>query len=103
MRVSAGGKALAFSGDTGPARALVDVAHDCAVALFEASNVGTGHPPDLHMSGAESAQAATAAHADRLVLTHLVQWVDPAEVLAEAQQHFDGPIDLAFPGLTLEV
>lgn len=103
MRVSAGGKAMAFSGDTGPTPALVNIAHDCAVALFEASNVGTGHPPDLHMSGAEAAQAATAAHADRLVLTHLVQWVDQAAVLAEARAHFDGPIDLARPGLVVEI
>lgn len=103
MRVSAGGKALAFSGDTGPTPALVEVAHDCAVALFEASNIGTGNPRDLHMSGAEAAQAATDAHVDRLVLTHLLQWVDQAEVLAEARAHFDGPIDLARPGLALEV
>lgn len=103
MRVSAGGKALAFSGDTGPTPTLVEVAHDCAVALFEASNLGTGHPPDLHMNGAEAAQAATAAHADRLVLTHLAGWIDSALVLDEARPHFDGPIDLASPGLTLTV
>jgi ribonuclease BN (tRNA processing enzyme) len=35
------------------------------------------------------------------VLTHLVPWNDPAASLAEAQGVYDGPVDLARPGLVV--
>lgn len=97
MRVEAGGVSVVYSGDTGPNDALVDLARGADIALFEASFVGPDNPPDLHMSGADAGRIARAAGVGRLVLTHLVAWNDPAQVMAEAQAEFAGPITIAEP------
>ncbi len=103
VRVTAGGRTLAYSGDTGPTPALPTLALGAHLALFEASAVGSDNPPDLHLTGADAGRAAAAAGADVLVLTHHVAWNDPAVVRAEAAARFPGPIHQAAPGLTLDV
>jgi ribonuclease BN (tRNA processing enzyme) len=103
VRVTAGGRSLTYSGDTGPNDRLVDLAEGSDLALFEASFVGTSNPPDLHMSGADAARMARASGVGRLVLTHHAAWNDPAVVLAEAVAEWDGPIEQAAPGMTLDV
>ena len=103
VRVSAGGRSLTYSGDTGPTDALAALATDTDVALFEASFVGTGNPEHLHLSGADAGRIAARAGAQRLLLTHLVAWNDDAVVLAEARMAFTGPVELAWAGMTLTV
>ncbi len=103
IRVNAGGRSLTYSGDTGPTTHLVDLASDTDVALFEASFVGTANPPNLHLSGADAARAARDAGARRLILTHLVAYNDPEQVRAEASEVYNGPIELATAGMTVEV
>ena len=101
-RIAAGGRTLAYSGDTGPTPALVGLARDADVALFEASfRSGAANPPDLHLTGAEAAQIALGAGAAKLLLTHLVGWFEPGYALQEAVSHPD--VALAYPGLTLSV
>jgi ribonuclease BN (tRNA processing enzyme) len=99
VRVSAGGASITYSGDTGPSADLTRLAQGTDIALFEASYVGTGHAPGLHMSGADAGRAAADADAALLLLTHLVVWNDADQVRAEAAAVFDGPIELARPGL----
>ncbi|MHB1066077.1 MAG: MBL fold metallo-hydrolase [Candidatus Nanopelagicales bacterium] len=101
IKVSADGRSITYSGDTGPSAGLVRLARGTDIALFEASFVGTGHAPGLHMSGADAGRAAADADAGLLLLTHLVAWNDPEQVRAEAAAVFDGPIELARPGLTV--
>lgn len=97
IRIDAGGESIVYSGDTGPNDALVDLARGADIALFEASFVGRDNPPALHLSGADAGRIAREAGVRHLVLTHLVGWNDPAQVLAEAQAEFDGPITIAAP------
>lgn len=103
IRVTAGGRSVTYSGDTGPNERLVRLSEGCDIALFEASFVGSHNPPGVHMSGAEAGRAAREAGAGMLVLTHHVAWNDPAVVLAEAVAEFDGPIEQARPGMTISV
>ena len=104
MRVSAGGRTLVYSGDTGPCQALVDHTRDADLALFEASFLTGGeNPPNLHLTAAEAGDHATRAGVPRLVLTHLVSWNDPAKTLAEARTAFDGELALAAPGMVVEL
>jgi ribonuclease BN (tRNA processing enzyme) len=103
IRVSAGGRSLTYSGDTGPTGALVELARQTDLALFEASLVGDDNPPGLHMSGADAGRAALAAGVGRLLLTHLVAWNDADRVRSEAAAHFGGPLDVARAGLIVEV
>lgn len=101
LRVDADGRSLVFSGDTGPNPALGGLAAGADLALVEASFVGEGNPPNLHMTGADAGRMAQSAGVGRLVLTHLVAWNDERQVLAEAQAHFSGPIEIARPGVVL--
>jgi ribonuclease BN (tRNA processing enzyme) len=103
IRVTAGGRSLTYSGDTGPTARLAELARGTDVALFEASFVGADNPSGVHMSGADAARIAVDAGAAMLVLTHLVAWNDPHVVAQEAAAVFDGPLELARPGLTISV
>jgi ribonuclease BN (tRNA processing enzyme) len=101
IRVTAGGRSVTYSGDTGPTAALVDLALNTDIALFEASFVGSANPVDLHMSGADAARIAREAGAGLLLLTHHAAWNDESVVLAEATAEFDGPIEQARSGMTI--
>jgi ribonuclease BN (tRNA processing enzyme) len=104
VRFETGGAALAYSGDTGPCRALHEVADGVDVLLAEASFVhGAENAPDLHLTGRQAGEAAHAAGARRLVITHVPPWHDAAVAQREASEVFDGAIDLATAGLTVEV
>jgi ribonuclease BN (tRNA processing enzyme) len=46
---------------------------------------------------------ATRAGAQRLVLTHVPPWHDAQVILREAEQTFDGPVELATPDKTYEI
>jgi ribonuclease BN (tRNA processing enzyme) len=104
FRVEAGGRTLVYSGDTAPTPALVELARGADLAVFEAAFLsGRDNPPHLHMTGAEAAELAQQAGADRLLLTHLVAWNDPARTLAEAQAVWGDSVMIAQSGLSLEV
>jgi ribonuclease BN (tRNA processing enzyme) len=95
---------LAYSGDTGTCEALVATARDADFFLCEASFVEShSNPPDLHLTGGEAGVMATRAGAQRLVLTHVPPWHDAQVRLREAEQTFDGPVELAAPGKTYEI
>jgi len=103
MRIEAGGKVLAYSGDTGPCDALVETARDSDLFLCEASFLeGADNPPDLHLTGAEAAQAAIDAGAGHLVITHVPPWHDADAIFAESAV-FSGPRELAEPGKVYEL
>ena len=107
-RVEAGGRALVFSGDTGPTDTLIELARGVDLALFEASFLedevrDLANAGDLHLTATQAAQHAAAAGVERLVLTHLVSWNDRAATEAEARAHFSGSLELASSGLVIDV
>lgn len=104
LRVSAGGRTLAYTGDTGPCRAAVDLAKGADILLAEASFLeGADNPPSVHLTGRQAAELATEAGAGRLVLTHVPPWHSRAEVFAQAQPHFAGDLTMATTGATYEI
>ncbi|WP_028659063.1 MBL fold metallo-hydrolase [Nocardioides insulae] len=104
LRISAEGRTLAYSGDTGPTPALLDLAKGADLFLVEASfREGDDNPPSLHLTGAEAGQYATEAVSKRVVVTHVPPWHDAAEILAEAKQTYSGPIELARSGAVYEI
>ena len=93
------GGTMVFSGDTGPCRALVDLARGADLLLAEAAFLEQPeNRTGLHLTGRQAAEAAQQAGVAQLVLTHIPPWHDPDVVLAEAVPHFDGPVSLAVPG-----
>jgi ribonuclease BN (tRNA processing enzyme) len=104
FRVEAGGRALAYSADTGESAALVDLAHGADLMLCEASFTdGPDLPVGLHLTARQAAEHAARAGAGRLILTHLVPWNDQQRTLEEAAPHFPGPLSLAASGLVVDL
>lgn len=98
MRITAGGRTLTYSADSGECDPLVDLARDSDLFLCEASYLdGDPNPPDVHLTGLQAAEYAARANAQRLVLTHLVPWGDEARTLGEAKRAYDGEIGVARP------
>ncbi|MFD0900956.1 MBL fold metallo-hydrolase [Actinomadura sediminis] len=105
FRIEHGGKALAYSGDTGPSDTLVDLARDADLFLCEASFLeGPSLPSELHLTAREAAEHAARAEVGRLVLTHLVPWNDADVSLKEAKSGgYGGEIELAQVGTRYEL
>ena len=104
LRVTADGRTLGYSGDTGPCAGLDEVAADADLLLAEASFVSReDNPPHLHLTGTDCGEAATRGGSGRLVLTHVPPWYDPQEALDEALATYDGDIDVARAGATYEI
>jgi ribonuclease BN (tRNA processing enzyme) len=103
LRISAGGRSLAYSADTGQSAALVELARDADLFVCEASWEDGDHPPDVHLSGREAGEHAARAGAKRLLLTHLVAWADAEAIRAEAKAAYDGDLDLAQAGKTYAI
>ena len=101
FRVEHAGRTLAYSADTGPTDALVELARDADLLLSEASFQDDGNPPDLHLTARQAGEHAARAGVGQLVLTHLVPWYDRERSLAQAAQTFAGPLSAATSGLVL--
>jgi ribonuclease BN (tRNA processing enzyme) len=104
LRVEQDGHVLAYSGDTGPCPALVDLAKGADLLLAEAAfRDGEENPDDLHMTGRQAGEAAARAGVGTLVLTHVPPWHDKALAVAEARPVYDGRVELAATGATYDV
>ena len=92
LRVEAAGTVVAFSADTAPTEALVDLAADATVFLCEATLAEIEPDSQGHMTAGEAAAAAIAARAGRLLLVHR-----PVEL------HTPDGLELAYDGLELDL
>jgi ribonuclease BN (tRNA processing enzyme) len=72
FRVSANGVTVAYSGDSGPSEALVELARDADLFLCEATLDGATPEPGTrgHLSADEANAAFEASGAKRLLITH---------------------------------
>jgi ribonuclease BN (tRNA processing enzyme) len=94
VRITHGGRTLAYTGDTGPCAALDELARDADVLLCEATWTDSpDRPAGVHLSGLQAGELAKRARAGRLLLTHVAPWTDRAAILNEAVS--------AFPASTL--
>jgi ribonuclease BN (tRNA processing enzyme) len=92
FRVSDGRVTLAYSADSGPDRALADLARDCDLFVCEATLLESEPEPRGHLSLTEAQEAFAASGARRLLVTHR-----PQELPA------DGGVELARDGLVLDL
>lgn len=104
IRLSAGGRSLAYTGDCGPSPAMVELARGADLLLAEASYVD--HVPDDGARDLSSArqrgQLAVAASVEGLVLTHLLPGTDQ-EAACAAAGCYDGELAVAMTGLALDL
>lgn len=103
VRLSAGGRSLVYTGDTGPCPEVVDLATGADVLLAEAAYPEVeGLPPGLHLTGRQAGEHAAEAGVGRLLLTHVPAWVDDDGQLAAARAVFRAS-ELVRPGAAYEV
>ncbi|HEY6012374.1 MAG TPA: MBL fold metallo-hydrolase [Candidatus Limnocylindrales bacterium] len=105
LRLTAGGRSITYTGDAGPSDALVELAQGTDLLLAEAT-YAERVPDDSAAylnSALEVGRQAARAEVDRLVLTHLQPGTDPVAARDAARRAFDRGIEVAEPGLTVEL
>lgn len=100
LRISDDAGTLAYSGDAGPDRALVELARDADLLLVEATYPDAVPDEDagLLCSAVQAAEQGAAAGARHIVLTHLWPGLDPADFLAAAARTGATGVTVAAPG-----
>jgi ribonuclease BN (tRNA processing enzyme) len=105
IRVAGPSGTMAYSGDTYDVPGLIELARGVDLFLCEATLELTDETVHGHLSAAQAGEAAAAAGAGELVLTHFItsdaEWLEARR--ADAQRYFDGPVHLASPGRRFEV
>jgi ribonuclease BN (tRNA processing enzyme) len=94
FRVSADGRTLAYSGDSGPCGELPELARDADLFLCEATLLAANPEGGVrgHLAADEALAAFREAGARRLLLTHRPR-----------ERPLDGGFEQAHDGMTLEV
>jgi ribonuclease BN (tRNA processing enzyme) len=97
LRLTAGDRVLAYTGDTGPCREIVDLARDADLFVAEATYPDQVPEEDArYLSSARQAgEHAARAGAARLLLTHLWPGTLPSQALRAARATYDGETDVA--------
>lgn len=99
------GKVVAYSGDSSYTENLIDCARNADVFLCEATwgETSEGKAPNMHMSGAEAGRIARLAGVKRLVLVHIPPWGNAEAALEKARSEYDGPIDISYQGMEINI
>ncbi|MDR2986610.1 MAG: MBL fold metallo-hydrolase [Nocardiopsaceae bacterium] len=102
FRLEHGGRAIAYSADTGVTDKLAGLAAGADVLLCEASfTERPGLPAGLHLTARQAGEHASRSNVGSLVLTHLVPWNDREVTRSEAASSFSGQLSLAEAGQVL--
>ena len=103
IRLTADGRSLVYTGDTGPSDRVVELARGADVLLAEAAHPpGPGLPPALHLTGREAGEHAAAAGVGRLLITHVPAWVEEIAQLFTASAVFP-ETELVRTGATYDI
>ncbi|MEO3806498.1 MBL fold metallo-hydrolase [Nonomuraea sp. B1E8] len=105
LRLSGGGRVIAYTGDTGPSGSLVALAKDADLLVAEATypeRVPDEDAPYLS-SALDAGRTAASAGAARLLLTHLWPDTPPEPALEAAATSYDGPLEVASAGVTVDL
>lgn len=104
IRVTAGGRSITYSADTGPSDDVAKAAAGTDVFLCESTWLDAApYPPNLHLTAREAGRHAARADVGRLSLIHTTAYMDQSAYVEQASEEFSGPIDLARPGTTYEL
>ena len=103
IRLTAAGRSLVYSADTGPCEAVIALARGADLFVVEASHPEDLElPPALHLTGREAGEHGASAGVNRLLITHVPSWVDAEAQLEAARKAFPAA-ELARHGAVYEV
>jgi len=105
VRLEAPGLTIAYTGDSGPDPALVELARGADLFIAEASEAteSPGAKGANYLAADEAARVAESAGAQRLLLTHLWPGSDRAEPARVARAIFTGEVLVADEGMVVEL
>jgi ribonuclease BN (tRNA processing enzyme) len=104
VRLTAGGRSVTYSADTGPSAAVARAARDTDLFLCESTWLDDSTTiPDLHLTARQAGEHAAGAGAGRLALVHTTAYLPRERYVEQASTAYDGPLDLAMPGLAYEL
>lgn len=95
---------VGYSADTGPGWDFRALGTPVDLAVCEATFREADGPHDpVHLTARQAGEAAAVAGAQRLLLTHLLPGADPQEASREAESAYGAAVDVAHPGLVVEL
>jgi ribonuclease BN (tRNA processing enzyme) len=103
VEVAAEGKRLVYTADTGPEWSVEAFAPGADLVVSEATFQRDGEGRTFHLSARQAGEAARAARARRLVLSHLWPGLDPLASVVEGSEAFGAPVTLAAPHERLRI
>jgi ribonuclease BN (tRNA processing enzyme) len=103
VEVAHDGHRLVYSADTGPGWSVDAFAPRADLVLSEATYQHADIRAPIHLSARQAGEAARAAAARRLMLTHLWPTIDPAASAAEGSEAFGAEVILAAPNLQVVI
>lgn len=106
FRVSAAagnGPGIVYSGDCGVPDDLLPLVRPGDALLCEAGFGIVRDAPGIHLTAGEAGSVAQRTGSARLVLTHYHDRAGTAALLAAASKEYRGAVDLAEPGMTLNI
>jgi ribonuclease BN (tRNA processing enzyme) len=105
VRLTAGGRVLAYTGDSGPTDDIVELSRGADLLLVEASYVDEV-PEDSRRtlsSARHAGRQAADAGVGRLLLTHLLPGTDQPAARAAARARYDGDVAVAAADMVVDL
>jgi ribonuclease BN (tRNA processing enzyme) len=105
VRLTAGGRTIAYTGDTGPSPEIANLGRDADVLIAEATFVDEvpGESASALSSARQAGQHAADAETVKLLLTHLQPGTDPDAACAAAAGNYAGEIAVATEDLVIDL
>jgi len=107
MRLARAGSdaALGLTSDTGPVTRLAAFLQGVDALVCEATLLETDDSPMErgHLTAQEAGRLAATCQTKRLILTHTWDELSPDRLLREAMTAFNGPVELAWPGMEISI
>lgn len=107
MRIARAGsdRAIGYTSDTGPITSLGTFFRGVDTLICEATLLESDANPmeRSHLTAAEAGRLATTCQANALVLTHFWEELGTERLRSAASEAFDGPIELAWPGVEITI
>ena len=101
--IAHGGKRLVYTSDTGPDWSVEAFQPGADLVLSEATYQHDDIRAPIHLSARQAGEAARAANARRLMLTHLWPTLDPVASVEEGSDAFGHAVTLAAPHLVTHI